>query len=223
MHTSSEGDYPATHSARRDYTGIRALTRIAVVPAVLAAGLAVSPAALAASAQGGPNPAVHKYAPAKHARHDVTARPRRSALRFSVRVHTAVHRSAPVRLKRSAPELAPGAKAQRAVQFALAQLGKPYVWGGNGPGGYDCSGLTRGAWRAAGVSIPRRSQEQATAGVGVSRGHERPGDLVIFYHNHSHVGLYVGGGKVVVSNHTGTVIKVMPMAWMPVSAVRRVA
>jgi peptidoglycan DL-endopeptidase CwlO len=232
MHPISKGDggSPARR-ARHSCPGIRALARAAVVPVVIAAGLAVSPTARAAATHGALHAAIQRHAPAKRPRHG-NARPRRAAhgTPVSARSHAAARRLMPVRPKSSAPESEPkpelargaGAKAQRAVQFALAQLGKPYVWGGDGPGGYDCSGLTSQAWRAAGVSIPRRSQDQATAGVGVPPAQARPGDLVIFCTNHSHVGLYVGGGKVVVSSHPGTSIQVMPVAWMPVSVVRRV-
>src|SRR3712207_6717122 len=88
--------------------------------------------------------------------------------------------TAPVALA-AAPVAAPSHAAQVAVDTALAQQGKPYVWGGTGPGGYDCSGLTSSAYAAAGVSIPRTSKAQAAAGVHVDKANLQPGDLVFFF------------------------------------------
>ncbi|HWG22955.1 MAG TPA: C40 family peptidase [Actinospica sp.] len=121
------------------------------------------------------------------------------------------------------PHLAfPGeTRGELALQFALEQMGKPYEYGGNGPDSYDCSGLTQQAWGAVGVWIPRTSQDQADAGTGVPLSQVRPGDLVIFYADASHVGIYAGDGMVVVAPHEGAFIRLEPIAWMPVYAVRR--
>lgn len=108
-----------------------------------------------------------------------------------------------------------------ALQFALAQMGKPYEYGGNGPYAYDCSGLTQQAWRAAGVWIPRTSQQQAGIGTGVSLTRARLGDLVVFFTDASHVGIYAGNGMVVVAPHDGAYIRLEPILWMPVYDVRR--
>ncbi|MBR7835305.1 C40 family peptidase [Actinospica durhamensis] len=108
-----------------------------------------------------------------------------------------------------------------ALDFAIRQIGKPYVYGGAGPDSYDCSGLTQRAWRAAGVRIPRTTWEQARFGAPVSLDRIQPGDLVIFYADASHVGLYAGDGKVVVAPHQGTYVTVQLMKWMPVHTVRR--
>ncbi|MDO0926144.1 NlpC/P60 family protein [Streptomyces sp. TG1A-8] len=86
--------------------------------------------------------------------------------------------------------------AGKAVAFARAQIGKPYVWGAAGPGSYDCSGLTQAAWKAAGVALPRTAAGQARAGTAVTVAEARPGDLVFFGGAH-HVGLYLGGGMMV--------------------------
>lgn len=110
---------------------------------------------------------------------------------------------------------------ERAVTFALAQLGKPYGYGKNGPDAFDCSGLTQRAWKAAGISIPRTSQAQASVGKPVTVGTIRPGDLVVYYPKHSHVGIYAGSGRVVVSPHTGSVVSLAPLPSMPISEVRR--
>lgn len=95
------------------------------------------------------------------------------------------------------------ARGQVALDFAMAQLGKPYAWGGNGPGSYDCSGLTRAAWAAAGVSLPRSSHQQIGVGTRVSWDQMRPGDLIFFYSPISHVGIYAGNGKMVHAVRSG--------------------
>ncbi|MCP3013543.1 NlpC/P60 family protein [Nocardiopsis dassonvillei] len=90
--------------------------------------------------------------------------------------------------------------AATALNFAYAQVGKPYVWGGTGPGGYDCSGLTQAAWAAAGVSLPRTTYQQVNAGQRVSWENKQPGDLLFFYPGGSgpeHVGLYAGDNVMV--------------------------
>jgi cell wall-associated NlpC family hydrolase/uncharacterized protein YoxC len=116
---------------------------------------------------------------------------------------------------------APSSRAAQAVAFAKAQLGKPYVWGATGPSSYDCSGLTQAAWRAAGVSLPRTTYDQVNAGTPVSKDQLQPGDLVFFYSDVSHVGIYVGNGKIIHAPKPGDVIQYAPMDWMPFhSAVR---
>lgn len=122
----------------------------------------------------------------------------------------------------SNPTVSPGAEG--AVAYARAQVGKPYVMGATGPNAFDCSGLTSAAWRAAGVSIPRTSQEQAGAGVPVSRADIQPGDLIIFYGGASHVGIYVGGGMMVDAGNpsTGVRLKSLSGSYMPINQIRRV-
>lgn len=102
-----------------------------------------------------------------------------------------------------------GNGASRVVSFALAQVGKPYVYGGNGPNSYDCSGLTAAAWRTVGVSVPRISYDQAKLHRVSSL---RPGDIII-YTGGSHVGLYIGGGKVVVAENPSTGIHVRSIGY----------
>jgi cell wall-associated NlpC family hydrolase len=108
-----------------------------------------------------------------------------------------------------------------ALRFALAQRGKPYQYGGNGPYAYDCSGLAQQAWRAAGVRVPRATRQQAHFGTPVPLGRIQLGDLVVFYADASHVGIYAGRGMVVVAPHPGAVIRLEPIKWMPVYGVRR--
>ncbi|OYO24720.1 hypothetical protein CGZ93_02645 [Enemella dayhoffiae] len=107
-----------------------------------------------------------------------------------------------------------------AIGFARAQLGKPYIYGGTGPSGYDCSGLTMAAYKAAGVSIPRTSQAQyAGAGSQIPISSVQPGDLV-FYGDLSHVAIYVGGGQVIHAPNSTTVVKYAPLTGRYTKAVR---
>ncbi|MBO1417483.1 C40 family peptidase, partial [Streptomyces sp. FH025] len=102
-------------------------------------------------------------------------------------------------------------RAADAVKFAYAQLGKPYVWGATGPGSFDCSGLTGAAWKAAGVSLPRVSQDQWNAGQRISRADLQPGDLVFFYSDLHHVGIYIGDGKMIHAPRTGKNVEILPI------------
>ncbi|OIK03025.1 glycoside hydrolase [Streptomyces sp. MUSC 14] len=98
-------------------------------------------------------------------------------------------------------------KAEKALAFARAQIGKPYVWGATGPGSYDCSGLTQAAWKAAGVSLPRTTYDQVNAGTTVSLADARPGDLIFFYDDISHVGLYIGNGMMIHAPKPGAYVR----------------
>ena len=106
-------------------------------------------------------------------------------------------------------------QAGKAVQFAYAALGCPYVFGGTGPcgSGFDCSGLTMSAWAAAGVSIQRTSEEQWASLPHVSTSALEPGDILVF-NGAGHVGIYVGGGMLIDAPHTGLdVEKVALSGW----------
>jgi cell wall-associated NlpC family hydrolase len=102
------------------------------------------------------------------------------------------------------------------IAFAHAQIGKPYVWGGTGPDGFDCSGLVMMAYRAAGIDIPRTSEEQWLWGPRVPAGHEQPGDLVFFAGSDGtttapgHVGLVIGHGQMIEAYATGFPIRISP-------------
>jgi peptidoglycan DL-endopeptidase CwlO len=101
--------------------------------------------------------------------------------------------------------------ARVAVSFALAQIGKPYVWGGTGPGGYDCSGLVMAAWAQAGVSIPRTTYDQWAALPHVSSADIKPGDL-LYYDAEGHVAMYVGNNMIVDAPQAGMNVEEIPMS-----------
>ena len=104
-------------------------------------------------------------------------------------------------------------QADRAVAFAYAQIGKPYVFGAAGPDAYDCSGLTMASWAAAGVSIPRTSYEQWDDLPHVPMSQIEPGDILVF-NDAGHVGIYVGGGMLIDAPQTGMdVEKVALSGW----------
>ncbi|MGW3506056.1 NlpC/P60 family protein [Streptomyces sp. NPDC000994] len=98
-------------------------------------------------------------------------------------------------------------KAAKALASARAQIGKPCVWGATGPGSYDCSSLTQVAWRAAGVALPRTTHEQVGSGAAVQLAELEPGDLIFFYGEVSHVGLYAGNGTMVHAPSPGASIR----------------
>ena len=112
----------------------------------------------------------------------------------------------------------PSAAGAKAIAFAFAQLGAPYVWGGIGPyaQGFDCSGLTSQAWLSAGVPIPRTSEEQWADLPHVQLDQLRPGDLVIYFADASHVAMYIGDGQVIESPHPGAFVDVEPIAEDPI-------
>lgn len=115
------------------------------------------------------------------------------------------------------------AKADKALAFARAQIGKPYVWGASGPGSYDCSGLTQAAWKAAGVTLPRTTWDQVKAGTTVSVNSAQPGDLVFFYDDISHVGIYIGDGMMIHAPKPGAYVREESIYYMPIHSVVRPA
>lgn len=107
------------------------------------------------------------------------------------------------------------ARAAAALAAGKTKIGTPYVYGASGPGSFDCSGFTSWAYAQAGVSIPRTSQAQAGAGTHLSLSQLQPGDLVIFYSDMHHVGLYAGNGMVLHAPRTGTVVRYESINNMP--------
>lgn len=93
------------------------------------------------------------------------------------------------------------------MTFARAQIGRPCLWGAVGPESYDNAGLTQASWKAAGVTLPRTPHEQANAGTVIPLAESRPGDLIFFHDNFSHVGLYTGNGLMIHAPGPGSVIR----------------
>ncbi|MGW7351718.1 NlpC/P60 family protein [Streptomyces sp. NPDC054784] len=119
------------------------------------------------------------------------------------------------------PDAPSTGRVDKVLAFAKAQLGKPYVWGATGPNSYDCSGFTQDAWKAAGVSLPRVTYDQVNAGTKIAKSAMQPGDLVFFYDDISHVGIYVGGGQMIHASKPGDDVKYESVDYMPFhSAVR---
>ncbi|MCG0069081.1 MULTISPECIES: C40 family peptidase [Streptomyces] len=115
------------------------------------------------------------------------------------------------------PADAPASPAgDRAVRYAMDQIGKPYRWGAKGPDAYDCSGLTSQAWSRAGTPVPRTSQEQWDQLGKVPLNRLRPGDLVVYFPEATHVAMYVGDGKVVQAPRPGEKVTVSPIASYPI-------
>ncbi len=108
------------------------------------------------------------------------------------------------------------AKADKVLAFARAQMGKPYVWGAAGPSSYDCSGLTQAAWKTAGVQLPRTTWDQVKSGKRVETKDLLPGDLVFFYDDISHVGIYIGDGKMIHAPKPGTNVREESIFYMPI-------
>lgn len=120
------------------------------------------------------------------------------------------------------PDL-PAASGRNALAVAAARqvLGAPYVWGATGPHAFDCSGLMQYAYGRAGVALPRTSQEQMNAGHRVPLDQARPGDLIIYRGDASHVAMYVGGGRVIHAPYPGARVRYDPVGMMPITAVTR--
>ncbi|MGW7286648.1 NlpC/P60 family protein [Streptomyces sp. NPDC054847] len=118
------------------------------------------------------------------------------------------------------PAASPHAAA--AMAAARSAVGRPYVWGATGPTGFDCSGLVQWSYAQAGVGLPRTSQAQAHAGTRVPLSAARPGDIVTYRSDASHVGMYVGNGQVVHAPYPGAAVRYDPVGMMPVYAVTRV-
>ncbi|WP_282696878.1 C40 family peptidase [Streptomyces sp. CC208A] len=112
-------------------------------------------------------------------------------------------------------------EARRAVENALAQVGKPYVWGAEGPDSFDCSGLTQSAWASAGKRIPRTSQEQWRLLPRVQPKDMRPGDLIVYYRDASHIGMYIGDGKMVHAPRPGRNVTVAGAGSMEILGIVR--
>lgn len=125
-------------------------------------------------------------------------------------------------LRAAAASLPGSARAVAALAAAQQALGRPYVWGANGPNGFDCSGLMQWAYARAGVSLPRTSQAQRYAGRMVPLSQALPGDLVAYRADASHIAMYAGNGQVIHAPYPGAAVRYDPVGMMPVSSVTRV-
>jgi cell wall-associated NlpC family hydrolase len=122
------------------------------------------------------------------------------------------------------PEAVPGGgspEAATVIQAALSRIGSPYSWGASGPSAFDCSGLVMWSFQQAGVSLPHSSQALAQGGQPVSMDQMQPGDLVTYYSDASHVGIYIGDGMMVHASTYGTPVRVAPVDNAPIHNVRR--
>lgn len=152
-----------------------------------------------------------------------SARPRPARTRLAVRLLTLVLLAlaaltglVPAARMADATSTSPAATA---IRYALAQLGKPYEWGGSGPTAYDCSGLTSQAYASAGIAIPRVSRDQYGFGTKIPVRSLLPGDLVYYGSDPDvqssiyHVAMYLGNGRMIAAPHAGTVVQIESMWW----------
>ena len=135
----------------------------------------------------------------------------------------------PLRLTLNLPAVAglpepvvPFAARASALKYALSKVGAPYRYGAAGPKAFDCSGLVYWSYKQAGISLPRSSRAQSRVGKPVSRDQLRPGDLVFFYKPVSHVGIYIGGGKIVHASTRKAPVKISDMAGKKFTTARRI-
>ena len=142
------------------------------------------------------------------------ARARAAALaaRASYSSYVRVSRSS---VRASAPTVSASGRPAAALRYAFAHLGDPYVWGAAGPHAFDCSGLTMMAWRAAGVSLPHNAAMQYNSIRHVPMSQLQPGDLV-FYLGLNHVGIYIGGGRIIDAPHPGSSVEIVGLYSMPI-------
>ncbi|ORV92817.1 hypothetical protein AWC11_07395 [Mycobacterium interjectum] len=112
--------------------------------------------------------------------------------------------------------------AELLIAAALTVLGKPYAWGAVGPNAFDCSGLVYWSYQQIGMTVPRTSQQLARGGQPVTRDQLQPGDVIVYYPDASHVGLYAGNGQVIHSSTYGTPVSEVPIdAAGPYNTARR--
>ena len=119
------------------------------------------------------------------------------------------------------PNVPVSGRAGAAVDYGLAQVGDAYVYGASGPDAFDCSGLTMMAWGQAGVSLPHSASQQSQMGTPVSSSDLQPGDLVFYYSPVSHVGIYIGNGKIVHAANPNSGVEISDVFSMPFSGARR--
>jgi peptidoglycan DL-endopeptidase CwlO len=119
------------------------------------------------------------------------------------------------------PTVYPGGAIADVIRFACDQIGKPYSWGASGPGAWDCSGLTMVAWQQAGVSLPHNAAQQRAATRHIDRSELRPGDLIFYKSDLSHVGMYAGDGWMVHAPQSGQPVQMAPIDQIPIHSYGR--
>lgn len=201
--------------------------RAAAIAAARAAAIAAAAAARAAAARAAAAQAAAAWAAAHRPQITAPAGPPPAWQRPIIPGSGAPPARSQPPVFASPPQTVPSAAAQIAVQWAYAEVGKPYLWGAAGPDSFDCSGLTMFVWAHAGVALEHYTGYQWTEGVQVSINQLLPGDLVFFGTNPNdpstihHVGIYVGNGEMIDAPHTGAFVRVEPVWWSQyVGAVR---
>jgi cell wall-associated NlpC family hydrolase len=111
----------------------------------------------------------------------------------------------------------------QALQAAIGKEGAPYVWGAAGPGAFDCSGLVVWAYAQEGIALPHYTGSLWNSGVHVARNDLEPGDLVFFFSDISHVGIYLGNGLMIDAPDFGVPVKVEPVYWGAYAGAVRIA
>jgi peptidoglycan DL-endopeptidase CwlO len=222
----------SVHLARQRQNALEQLARERAEARARAAALAKAraEAKAEAAAKAAAQKAAHQAAQEAAAKAAAAKKAAGKAAQSSAQNATAPAPAAdPAPVPAPAPAAAPAAVrsgVQSAIAFAKAQLGEPYRWGGTGPTSWDCSGLTQGAWGAAGVYLPHYSVAQYYAGTPIPIGSARPGDLLFWSSNGSpsgihHVALYLGGGDFIEAPHTGADVRYNSIySWYPDFAVR---
>ncbi|MEV6280512.1 NlpC/P60 family protein [Nocardia sp. NPDC051832] len=108
-----------------------------------------------------------------------------------------------------------------ALAAGMTRVGDPYVWGATGPNQFDCSGLVQWAFKQVGKNVPRTSSQQAAFGTPVSKENMLPGDVIFFYPEISHVGIYAGNGLMLHASTFGVPVAVAPINTTPYHSARR--
>jgi len=188
--TSTKGELRAAVEAEQQRTAAAASAAAAAAQAQRTAAQAVAPAAnAAATPSAGAATAAVAPSPASSPSPRPAAQPTQDPL----------------------PASAPNSAANAAIAAAQSRLGTPYRYGGSSPGGFDCSGLMVWSWAQAGVSLPRTSGAQRAASQRITREQLQPGDFVFYGNPVGHMGMYLGGGQMIHSPHTGDVVKISPI------------
>lgn len=198
-------------------TSTAAIAFLAVVPATTVAAAPAAPAPLGTASLAAP------AAPVAPAALPAPFTPPVRIAPAPVTVPVApVALSTPAAHRPAKPAAPAEAATSSVVAAAMSKIGAPYRWGATGPHAFDCSGLVKWAFKDRGASLPRTSRAMSQTGTPVAKSDLRPGDLVFFYKPVSHVGIYIGDGKIVHASNKKSPVKVSDMGRMPFNSARRV-